>query len=292
MHDCQHQTIHQKDYTVPDYLVETVELSFDLDPEQTQVESRLAIRCNHDRGSAPRPLVLDGEELTLVSLKLDGAELTAGRYQAEDGRLVIHDPPESFLLEVTTRINPKGNTALSGLYASGPMLCTQCEAEGFRRITYFTDRPDVMAVYTVTLKADRESCPVLLANGNLVEKGELPGGRHFATWHDPFKKPSYLFAVVAGDLVHISDRYTTMSGKEVQLEIYVEEKNREKCDHALPNEAMKALLSLSIVHCQLSIVSDSHIPATRKMKLVAQAATIGGRRPTWPTEMMTELAMT
>ena len=233
MHDCQHQTIHQKDYAAPDYLVETVELSFDLDPELTQVASRLAIRCNHDRGNAPRPLVLDGEELTLVSLKLDGAELPAGRYRVEEGRLTIPDPPESFLLEVTTRINPKENTALSGLYASGPMLCTQCEAEGFRRITYFTDRPDVMAVYTVTLKADRHSCPVLLANGNPVDKGELPDGRHFATWHDPFKKPSYLFAVVAGDLVHISDSYRTMSGREVKLEIYVEEKNREKCEHAL-----------------------------------------------------------
>ena len=233
MPHCQHQTIHQKDYTVPDYLVETVELTFDLDPELTQVVSRLAIRGNHDRSAGPRPLVLDGEELTLVSLKLDGAEVPPGRYRVEEGRLSLSDPPENFLLEVTTKISPKANSALSGLYASGPMLCTQCEAEGFRRITYFTDRPDVMAVYTVTLRADKASCPVLLANGNLVAGGELPDGRHFATWHDPFKKPSYLFALVAGDLVHISDRFTTMSGREVKLEIYVEERNHGKCEHAL-----------------------------------------------------------
>ena len=229
----QHLTIHRKDYTVPDYLIETVDLTFDLDAEQTQVVSRLAIRSNHDRSGAPRPLVLDGEELTLVSLKLDGVELDADRYQVEEGRLSIAAPPESFQLEATTRISPKANSALSGLYASGSMLCTQCEAEGFRRITYFIDRPDVMAVYTVTLKADRATCPVLLSNGNLTTRGDLPDGRHFATWHDPFKKPSYLFALVAGDLVHISDRFATMSGRQVNLEIYVEQRNREKCEHAL-----------------------------------------------------------
>ncbi|QWV92991.1 aminopeptidase N [Geomonas oryzisoli] len=233
MSQCQHQTIHQKDYQVPDYLVDTVELSFDLSPEDTRVLSRLAIRSNHDRSSGVRPLVLDGEELTLLSLKLDGVELEQGSYRVDDSCLVLPDPPERFVLEVTTRINPKENSALSGLYASGPMLCTQCEAEGFRRITYFTDRPDVMAVYTVTLRAYRAACPVLLANGNLVEKGDLPDGRHFAVWHDPFKKPSYLFAVVAGDLVHIADRFTTMSGRQVQLEIYVEERNKDKCEHAL-----------------------------------------------------------
>ncbi|GAW68043.1 aminopeptidase N [Geoanaerobacter pelophilus] len=241
MHTCQHQTVYQKDYVAPDYLVETVELSFDLDPDLTRVVSRLKIRSDHDRAGGVRPLVLDGEELTLVSLKLDGIELEPSRYQAGEGALTVNDPPESFVLEVTTEISPKANTALSGLYASGPMLCTQCEAEGFRRITYFTDRPDVMAVYTVTLRADKSSCPVLLANGNLVEKGDLTDGRHFATWHDPFKKPSYLFAVVAGDLAHLPGSFTTMSGRQVNLEIYVEEKNRGKCDHALRSliEAMR-----------------------------------------------------
>ncbi|QXE89752.1 aminopeptidase N [Geomonas subterranea] len=233
MSHCQHQTIHQKDYKVPDYLIDTVELAFDLDPEDTRVVSRLAVRSNHDRGEGVRPLVLDGEELTLLSLKLDGAELEEGAYRVDENSLVLAAPPGEFLLEIETRVHPKKNSALSGLYASGPMLCTQCEAEGFRRITYFTDRPDVMAVYTVTLRGDKAACPVLLANGNLVEKGDLPDGRHFAVWHDPFKKPSYLFAVVAGDLVHIADRFTTMSGREVRLEIYVEERNRDKCEHAL-----------------------------------------------------------
>ncbi|GFO62604.1 aminopeptidase N [Geomonas paludis] len=233
MSQCQHQTIHQKDYKVPDYLVDTVELTFDLSPEDTRVLSRLAIRSNHDRSNGASPLVLDGEELTLVSLKLDGVEVKRDAYRVDDASLTLLAPPESFVLEVETRIKPKENSALSGLYASGPMLCTQCEAEGFRRITYFTDRPDVMAVYTVTLRADKASCPVLLANGNLVDRGDLPDGRHFAVWHDPFKKPSYLFAVVAGDLVHIADRFTTMSGRAVQLEIYVEERNKDKCEHAL-----------------------------------------------------------
>jgi len=233
MPHCQHQTIHQKDYAAPDYLIESVQLTFDLDPELTRVAARLAVRSNHDSSGGARPLVLDGEELSLVAIRLDGAELDPGRYQVNEGRLTIHEVPEAFVLEMTTQISPRRNTELSGLYASGPMLCTQCEAEGFRRITYFLDRPDVMAVYTVTLRADRASCPVLLSNGNPTARGDLPDGRHFVTWHDPFKKPSYLFALVAGDLVHISERCTTMSGREVTLEIYVEKKNHAQCEHAL-----------------------------------------------------------
>ena len=233
MHDTLHPTIHQKDYTPPDYLIETVELCFDLKPELTRVVSRLSVRANYDRSAGVRPLVLDGEELRLVSLKLNGEEIPATRYQLTEERLALPGPPESFTLEVTTEISPQANTALSGLYASGPMLCTQCEAEGFRRITYFLDRPDVMAAYTVTLRADQKSCPVLLSNGNRVAQGELQEGRHFATWHDPFKKPCYLFALVAGDLVHSADRFSTMTGRQVNLEIYVEEKNRGKCGHAL-----------------------------------------------------------
>ena len=233
MHESLHPTIHQKDYTPPDYLIETVELSFDLKPELTRVVSKLTVRANHDRGQGARPLVLDGEELKLVSIKLNGEEIPPSRLQVSEERLAISGPPESFILEVITEIIPQANTALSGLYASGPMLCTQCEAEGFRRITYFLDRPDVMAVYTVTLRADKKSCPVLLSNGNRTAQGELPDGRHFATWHDPFKKPSYLFALVAGDLVQSADRFTTSSGRQVNLEIYVEEMNREKCEHAL-----------------------------------------------------------
>ena len=233
MHDSLHPTIHQKDYTPPDYLIETVELSFDLDPELTRVVSRLSVRANHDRSQGARPLVLDGEELSLVSLKINNEDIPAQRYQVSEERLAITEPPESFTLEVITEISPQANTALSGLYASGTMLCTQCEAEGFRRITYFLDRPDVMSAYTVTLRADQKSYPVLLSNGNRTARGELLDGRHFATWHDPFKKPSYLFALVAGDLIHDADRFTTMTGRQVDLEIYVEEKNRGKCDHAL-----------------------------------------------------------
>jgi aminopeptidase N len=229
----QHQPIHQKDYTPPDYLIEKVELTFDLDPDLTRVVSQLSIRSNPGHGALRKPLVLDGEALTLVSLKLDGVELDPSRYFVEEERLTISEVPDAFSLEVVTEICPRENSELSGLYISGPMLCTQCEAEGFRRITYFADRPDVMAVYTVTLRADRARCPVLLANGNLTGSGTLPDGRHFATWHDPFKKPSYLFALVAGELMHVSDTFTTMTGRPVKLEVYVEEKNRAKCDHAL-----------------------------------------------------------
>jgi aminopeptidase N len=149
MSDSLHPIIHQKDYTPPDYLIETVDLIFDLDVELTRVVSLLAVRSNYDRKGGARPLVLDGEELILVSLTLDGVELPESAYRIKGGRLKILAPPEAFKLKVVTQVNPKGNTALSGLYASGPMLCTQCEAEGFRRITYFPDRPDVMAVYTV-----------------------------------------------------------------------------------------------------------------------------------------------
>ncbi|GFO56758.1 aminopeptidase N [Geomonas sp. Red276] len=236
-----HQTVYRKEYAPPDYLIESVDLTFDLDPDETRVVSRLAVRRNYPDSEGSLPLVLDGEELTLLSLKLDGQELPPDRFLVDSRHLTIPSVPAAFTLEIATRINPAANTSLSGLYISGPMLCTQCEAEGFRRITYFIDRPDVMAVYTVTLKGDRTTLPVLLANGNRVAQGALPDGRHYATWRDPFKKPSYLFAVVAGDLEHISDRYTTMSGREVNLEIYVEKKNLGMCHHALRSlgEAMR-----------------------------------------------------
>ncbi|MBJ6726469.1 aminopeptidase N [Geomesophilobacter sediminis] len=232
-HTHAHVEIRREDYTPPDYLIETVELRFELDAETTLVSSRLALHANPDRvGRAPE-LRLDGEELKLISLQLDGVELAPERYRVEEKHLVIPDPPERFILEAVTEISPARNTALSGLYVSGPMLCTQCEAEGFRRITYFLDRPDVMAVYRVTLVAPKSKAPVLLANGNRIETGELPDGRHYATWLDPFKKPSYLFAVVAGDLVALNDRFTTMSGRKINLELYVEQKNLGKCDHAM-----------------------------------------------------------
>ena len=228
-----HSTINRKDYTPPPYLIDTVDLHFELDEALTRVSSRLTFRANPAVTWGQQPLLLDGADLTLVSLKIDGIELQPERYRVEGENLIIDQVPEAFVLEAVTEISPQNNTALEGLYVSGPMLCTQCEAEGFRRMTYFLDRPDVMSAYTVTLVANKAKRPVLLANGNLEEMGELPDGRHFARWRDPFKKPSYLFALVAGDLVRLADTFTTLSGRQVSLEIYVEEKNRAKCGHAL-----------------------------------------------------------
>jgi aminopeptidase N len=182
----------------------------------------------------PRPLVLNGKRLELMRVVLEGRELAPGQYSFADGLLTIPEVPATpFELMVNTRINPAGNTALEGLYLSSGNYCTQCEAEGFRTITCFPDRPDVMSVFTTTVIGDTTSCPVLLSNGNLIDSGELEDGRHFATWHDPFPKPCYLFALVAGNLVKISDTFTSRSGREIGLHIYVEERNREKCGHAM-----------------------------------------------------------
>src|SRR5690349_9662964 len=174
------------DYRPPDFLVETVDLEFDLDPADTIVAAKLLLRRNPDAASSDAPLRLDGDELELVALALDGRPLVAGDYRIEpDGSLVIADIPDNFMLEIRTRIVPERNTALSGLYISGGNFCTQCEPEGFRRITYFPDRPDVMARYTVTMRADKTRFPVLLSNGNPVASGELADGRHWARWVDP-----------------------------------------------------------------------------------------------------------
>jgi aminopeptidase N len=228
-----HRIIYRKDYTPPDYLVETVELRFELGEETTLVNSRLAIHANFSPDQGPRPLVLDGHRFTLISISLDGVLLDSGRYLVDTEQITILDVPAHFNLETTTMFRPQDNTSLEGLYRSAGMFCTQCEAEGFRSITYFPDRPDVLAVYTTTIVADRERYPVLLSNGNTVAEGQLPDGRHFATWHDPFPKPSYLFALVAGDLVCLEDSFTTCSGRKVTLRIYVHEQNRGKCNHAL-----------------------------------------------------------
>ena len=222
--------IYRKDYTPPPYGVDTVDLRFELDPAVTLVTATMRMRANRQ---AAGPLVLPGESMELLSIRLDNTELTDGEYSFANGVLQIDRVPETFELQIVNRINPEANTALEGLYRSSGNYCTQCEAEGFRKITCYPDRPDVMAVFTTTIVADRDECPVLLANGNLVEEGELADGRHFARWHDPFKKPSYLFALVAGDLVVLQDRFTTMSGREVDLFIYVEERNRKKCSHAM-----------------------------------------------------------
>ena len=222
-----------QDYRPPDWLIETVDLDVSLHPSATRVRAKLKLKPNAT--GTPAPLVLDGDELRLTSITLDGKPLPAENYVATADRLTIAQPPNRpFELEIETVIDPAGNTQLMGLYRAGETYCTQCEAEGFRRITYFLDRPDVMAIYTTRIEADRDEAPVLLANGNLVSKGEIAGtGRHFAVWHDPFKKPSYLFALVGGKLACVADSFTTMSGRKVALAIYVEPGKEDRCDYAM-----------------------------------------------------------
>jgi aminopeptidase N len=222
------------DYCPPAFLIDTVDLVFELSAEDTRVKSRLGIRRNPGSSEPGAPLHLDGEGLDLLSLALDGAPLGANRYQLQPGGgLILADVPEAFTLDVETRIAPQSNTALSGLYLSGGNFCTQCEPEGFRRITYFIDRPDVMARYTTTIIAEKRRYPVMLANGNPVERGETDGRRHRAKWVDPHPKPSYLFALVAGDLVAVKDHFTTRSGREVALAIWVRRGDEDKCGHAM-----------------------------------------------------------
>ncbi|MEJ2643616.1 MAG: aminopeptidase N [Gammaproteobacteria bacterium] len=232
--------VYRRDYRPPDYRVETVHLRFELDEEKTRVVSRMTVVANREEGADQVPLVLNGEQLQLLSVALDGQLLNAADYELDAERLVIRQVPGAFTLEVETEINPAANTSLEGLYLSSSNFCTQCEAEGFRRITYFPDRPDVMARYTTTIVADRVRYPVLLSNGNLIESGELEEGRHFAVWQDPFPKPSYLFALVAGDLARIEDQFVTMSGRKVDLHMYVQHHNIDQCDHAM-NALKKAM---------------------------------------------------
>ncbi len=227
------KTIYLKDYKPYPFTVSTVQLRVELDPQQTRVTSRLAMQRNLSAVDSRASLELNGEQLEVVAVSLDGRMLSEGEYSYDGSKLRIEQVPEQFELEVETLIAPEANTALEGLYRSSGNYCTQCEAKGFRRITCYPDRPDVMAVFTTTVVGDPDACPVMLSNGNLVEQGELDDGRHFATWHDPFPKPSYLFALVAGDLVRIEDGFTTMSGREVALHIFVEDRNKEKCDHAM-----------------------------------------------------------
>ena len=230
------QTIYLKNYTIPDYLIHNVALTVTLDEENTQVVSRLVIMHNPASYATGSSLTLNGENLELLRVVLnDDQELTAADYTQTADSLVIHDVPQqhSFVLTIENRINPKANTALEGLYLSNGMLCTQCEAEGFRKITYFLDRPDVMTRFTTTLIGDKDRYPVLLSNGNKIKHGDLDHNRHFVTWEDPFNKPSYLFALVAGQLECISDTFKTMSGRTVDLQIFVEAHDKDKCTHAM-----------------------------------------------------------
>ena len=232
MRDANPGTVYLKDYRPSDFTITRTELYFDLRDESVLVSSRLHLKRSR---SAQRdaPLRLDGEELELVSLALDGTQLHRGDYRCEGDALVVEHLPNECVLDCTTRIKPQENTSLSGLYRSRGLYCTQCEAEGFRRITYYLDRPDVMSVFRVTVEADSDSYPVLLSNGNPGEAEVLDGGRHRVVWNDPHPKPSYLFALVAGDLRCVQDSFTTAGGRAVTLNIHVEEKDLDKCEHAM-----------------------------------------------------------
>ncbi|MDO6440915.1 aminopeptidase N [Marinobacter sp. 2_MG-2023] len=229
----QPKTIHLSEYKVPSYLVDSVDLRFELFEDGARVHSTLSVRRNPESTDGSAPLTLDGDSLKLERVALNGEELTASAYEDTGDQLVIAKVPAEFELTVVTWIEPQNNTRLEGLYKSSGMFCTQCEAEGFRCITYFPDRPDVMARYRTRIEADKRSCPVLLSNGNDVERGDLENGRHFVTWEDPFPKPSYLFALVAGDLVEKQDTFRTCSGRDIDLRIYVEPRNAAKCEHAM-----------------------------------------------------------
>ncbi len=227
------KTIYLKDYAPPPFLVDEVDLRFELGEETTRVRSRLKMRRNPDSSEEKQHVVLDGIGLALNIIQLNGEPLEPDRYVISDESLLIRGVPDGFTLETETRLKPQDNTALEGLYKSGDIFCTQCEAEGFRKITWFPDRPDVMARYATTIVADESKYPVLLSNGNPVEQGKLDDGRHWVRWEDPFPKPSYLFALVAGALACIDDSFTTESGRTVALQIYVERHNADKCAHAM-----------------------------------------------------------
>mgnify|MGYP001352977062 CR=1 FL=1 len=220
--------VNRADYAAPAYWIDTVDLTFDLDPVKTRVLNRMTLRRNPD--VAAQPLKLEGEDLNLARVLVNGQ---GASFKMEGSRLVLENLPEGsspFELEIFTTCVPAKNTKLMGLYVSNDSFFTQCEAEGFRRITYFLDRPDVMAVYTVTLRADKARFPVLLSNGNRIDHGDLDGGRHFAKWHDPHPKPSYLFALVAGRLVAREQRVRSRSGREHLLQVYVRPGDLEKTE--------------------------------------------------------------
>ncbi|CAN7738826.1 aminopeptidase N [Bosea sp. LjRoot9] len=215
--------IRLEDYRPSDWLIDTVDLDISLAPQQTRVRALLGLRPN-PAGQPGAPLILDGDELALSEIKLDGVTLDANAFAAGPQSLTVHAPPRrGFTLTIETVLDPSANTKLMGLYRSSKVYCTQCEADGFRRITYFLDRPDVMSVYTVRLEAAKAEAPVLLSNGNRVATGEVPGSdRHFAVWHDPHPKPAYLFALVGGALDHVREDYVTADGQQVELAVYVE----------------------------------------------------------------------
>ena len=226
--------IRLRDYQPPDFLVTRVEMDFHLHPTETRVIAKLTLQRNKE-GFLGTPVVLEGDELHFVSVQLDGHAVPPERYTVAPDKLVFINPPErAFTLTIETRVNPSANTKLMGLYRSNGVYCTQCEAEGFRRITYFPDRPDVMSTYRVRIEADTSEAPILLSNGNPSDIGVIEGTeRHYAVWDDPFPKPSYLFALVAGDLGYVSDTFRTASGKDVDLNVFVEKGKEARAEYAM-----------------------------------------------------------
>lgn len=259
-------TTYRNDYTVPSFLVDTVEMGFDLDPHSTLVATRTKLKRNP--ASKEKELVLFGESLKLIQIRLNGQKLARTAYQIDKHSLRIFNPPDEITLDIETQIAPIKNTSLTGLYVSNHNFFTQCEAEGFRRITYFLDRPDVMAKFTVMLRADKKKYPVLLSNGNLIATGKLSHGRHYAKWEDPFKKPSYLFALVAGKLVRQEEKIKLRSGRKALLQVWVEKGNLDKTQHAMDSlknsihwDEQRFGLELDLERFMIVAVSDFNMGA-------------------------------
>ena len=234
MKDALPQTVYLHDYKVSPFLVDTTDLVFDLGDEQTIVTNTMAVRRNTGSEDQTGAFELNSKgDIELLWVEVDGQRLQQSAYTLTNNLLQLHNLPSQSQIKTQVAIKPQANTSMMGLYRSRTMYCTQCEAEGFRRITYYPDRPDIMSVFTVQIIADKAAYPVLLSNGNAIARGDLEEGRHFVTWHDPFKKPSHLFALVAGTLEVVEDSFTTMSGRQIPLQIFVEEKDLDKCDHAM-----------------------------------------------------------
>ena len=233
MKEASPRTIYLKDYRPPAFLLESVDLHFNLMDAATEVRASLNFYRNPECSERPADLKLDGEKLELIATSLDGEALAENNYKQDSESLTVFNVPDKFKLETQVRIFPEKNTELEGLYLSSGNYCTQCEAQGFRKITFYPDRPDVMTVFTVTIEADKNSFPILLSNGNPLEEGNAEAGRHWLKWHDPFPKPAYLFALVAGDLTCTSDEFITQSGRKIDLQIYTESHNADKTDHAM-----------------------------------------------------------
>ena len=226
-----------KDYQKPHFSIEEVHLTFNLDDAKTRVRAQM--KLNREPEGQGQPLNLSGERMKLIGVEIDGRELSEGSYELDDKSLKIQDVPDSFSLVIENEINPAANTFLDGLYKSGDIFCTQNEPKGFRKITYFLDRPDVMTKYTTKIIANKEKYPILLSNGNKISEGDLEDGMHFVEWEDPFKKPAYLFALVAGNLELLEDSFTRRSGKPVKLQIFCEFGMKNKCLHAM--ESLKKI---------------------------------------------------